>query len=349
MFLSTFKFPAVATLSKTEIKQEIKSKENENERLDDLYIIGPGDVVFLQIYSMPELNSTVKILKDNTSSFPLIGNITLEGLTVKQAENKLSNLYKSELIDPRIRLQVNVSRPIKIAILGEVERPGLYTLTTQEDSKVSGKESTSSGMPTVVDALKKAGGITPKANLSQVIIKRRLPGIRRQYKQAKLNILSLLKDGDMNQNPMLFDGDIIKVTPTNFLAEEISELAATNLAPDTIKVNVIGEVQSPGLAELQSNSVLSEAIMAAGGVKTWRANNANVELIRFRRNGSISRKRFNLKLSKDASNDTNPPLRNRDVIYVKTTKFGNTADAISNISTPLSGLINIWALVKLSD
>ena len=70
-----------------------------------------------------------------------------------------------------------------------------------------------SGLPTVVDAIQKAGGITQNANLrggAAAPIAGAQTGLR--YKQAKLDLLDLVLDGNQGQNPFLFDGDTIRIS-----------------------------------------------------------------------------------------------------------------------------------------
>ena len=68
-----------------------------------------------------------------------------------------------------------------------------------------------SGLPTLVKAIQKAGGITQSANLQEVELIRLLPGNRNEYKTSKLNLVDLIFKGARNNNPFLFDGDIIKL------------------------------------------------------------------------------------------------------------------------------------------
>ncbi len=98
---------------------------------------------------------------------------------------------------------------------------------------------------------------------------------------------------------------------------------------------------------LQANTPLVQGVLAAGGPQTWRANTGNVELIRINRNGSATRQRFRLDLSQGASNEKNPPLRDGDTIVVHRSGLAKTSDAIGAVSEPVSGLVNLWALLDL--
>ena len=232
--------------------------------------------------------------------------------------------------------------------MGEVERPGLYSLTTSEGAQTQGGPSISiSGLPTVVDAIQKAGGITQLANLRQVVLQRRMPGDSPRYKQTQLDLLSLLFEGDQQQNPFLFDGDTIRITKASEPPQEAIALASANLSPHQIQVYVIGEVLRPGALPLPANTPLVQAVMAAGGPQTWRANTGNVELVRINRNGTATRQRFKLNLSQGASNALNPPLRDGDTLVVNRSGMAVASDAIGAVSAPLTGLVNILALVNL--
>jgi polysaccharide export outer membrane protein len=315
---------------------------------DDSYLLGPGDGLDLKLFDAPELSGTLEVLNDGTVSLPLIGSVRFTGLSLSQANLWLTSLYRKQLLRPELQLRVVRPRPIRVALVGEVERPGLYSLTTSETTQTEGGPSiTVSGLPTVVDAIQKAGGITQLADLRQVVLQRRLPGDRPTYKQARLNLLALVLEGDQQQNPFLFDGDTIRIVQAAEPSAEAVELAAANLSPQQIQVNVIGEVLRPGAVQLQANTPLVQAVLEAGGPQTWRASTGNVELVRINRNGTATRQRFALNLSQGASNTKNPPLRDGDTVVVNRSGMAVASDAIGAVSTPLTGLVNILALVDL--
>ena len=279
--------------------------------LKDAYIIGPGDVLDLQLFDAEQLSGTLEVLNDGSVPLPLVGSVRLSGLTLQQATLFVQQLMSKELLRPALQLRVVTPRPIRVALVGQLERPGIYSLTTSETGLTEGGPATRlSGLPTVVDAIQKAGGITQNANLRGVVLQRRLPGTESypSYKQTELDLLDLVLDGNQSQNPFLFDGDTIRISEAEETPEEAVELASLNLSPQMISVNVIGEVNNPGRVELPSSTPLVQAVMAAGGANS-RANTRNVELVRINRNGSVTLKRFNIDFSAAASNDKNPPLQ----------------------------------------
>lgn len=317
---------------------------------NDAYTLGPGDQLQLTILDpgAKDLGGVFEILNDGSASLALVGNVVMEGLTVNQATLWLQTLYGRYLLRPELNLRVVRARPIQISVVGEVESPGLYSLTTSEVSQTEGgPASTISGLPTVVTAIQKAGGLTLNADITNVILERRIPGNSNQLRQAKLDLAALLQRGDKRQNPFVFDGDTIVIATAVTPSSEVMKLAAANLSPQSIKVNVVGEVVQPGSVELKANTPVVQAILAAGGPKTWRGKRSDVELVRINRNGTATRELFSIDYSQGVSNSKNPPLRDGDTVIVNRSNYARLSDSIGAIATPVTGLVNIWALVRL--
>ncbi len=314
----------------------------------DLYVLGPGDqlqLVFLDP-TASGLGSSFAILNDGTATLSLLGTVQLTGLTIGQANRWLTSLYSKQLLRPNLYLNIVNPRPMSVTVLGEVQTPGLYELNIRgEASSVQGSAVGSPGFPTVVTAIQKAGGITLNADVRQVILRRMLPGTSGAQKQIDLNLAELLQVGNQLQNPLLFDGDTIIVTKApQELPQELMELSASNLTPQTITVNVVGEVKSPGRIAIPANSPLSTAILSAGGPNNWRANNGRIELLRIQRNGTATRESFALDYSKGVLAGANPPLKNNDTLIVHRSLYGKSIDVINQVIVPLSTIGSFWNL-----
>lgn len=314
----------------------------------DAYILGPGDQVQLTLLDpgAEGLSGSFEILNDGSTSLALVGNVVLDGLTLNQATSWLQSLYRQYLLRPDLNLRVVRPRPLQVSVIGEVENPGLYSLTTSETSNTETSVSIA-GLPTVVAALQKAGGLTLNADLSNVLLQRRMPGNAQQLRETRLDLIALLKLGDKMQNPFLFDGDTLLIGKALIPDSEVLELAATNLSPPSITVNVIGELVSPGTRSLPANTPLIQAILAAGGPRTWRAKRSDVELVRISRNGTATRELFTIDYSQGVSGIRNPPLRDGDTVVVNRSNYAVFTDALDAITNPLSGLVNAWGLVQL--
>ncbi|MDA0216478.1 MAG: polysaccharide export protein [Cyanobacteria bacterium] len=314
---------------------------------DDAYILGPGDSLSLRFLAATELSGPFNLLSDGTASLPLLGNVRLTGLTLSQASQWLETLYKRQLLRPELQLSVVAPRPLRVALVGQVSHPGLYTLSQIGNESRGDVAVTNEGLPTLVDAIAKAGGITSDADLRNVMLQRRLPGEAGAYKRTRLNLLALILEGDQQQNPFLFDGDTIRIEAAAEPVPEMIELSTTTLAPIDITVNVIGEVKGGGRIQVPANTPLVQAVLAAGGPIAWRANRGDVELVRINRNGTATREKFALNLGQGASNSKNPPLRDGDTVVVNRSGLAVASDALNAVITPLAPIINTLNFIEL--
>ena len=303
---------------------------------EDPYLLGPGDQLNLRFYDAQELSGPLTVISDGSVSLPLVGNVRVQGLTLSQAERWFTSLFRKQLQNPQLQLLVATPRPPRVALVGEIEFPGVYTLSGSQSS-----------LPALVDGIQAAGGITLNADLRQVMLQRRMPGEPASFKRVSLDLMQLLQEGDQLQNPLLYDGDTIRVPRADQPVAESVEVATANFSPKTIQVYILGEVIGGGSISIPANTPLIQGIMAAGGPQFGRANKSNVELIRLNRNGTVERRRFRLDLSQGASNAKNPPLRQGDVVIVNRSVIALMSDTITAITQPLTGLVNVWALVQL--
>ena len=315
---------------------ESKEKNNLNSNFNDSYIIGPGDLVYLQIFEADDFSGQYSVLRDGTVNLPLIGSVNINNLTFDMATDKLYKLYEKEFLRPILKLSLVKARPVGISLLGELENPGFYVIEISQKS-----------IPSVINAIQSAGGITQNANLKEVILKRKMPGYPTNYKVTTLDLTDLIFNGNQSQNPFLFDGDVITLLTAEEVSEESLEIASVNLSPKDIKVTIIGQVTSPGLKSLTPNTPLVKAIYQAGGPIDWKGDKGNVELLRVERNGSASLKRFKVNLASGMSNESNPPLKDGDIVKVNTTKLVKLSEGVNSITSPASSILNALTLYRL--
>jgi len=298
------------------------------ELYSDLYTLGPGDGLQLNFLD-PEaktLNGTIGILADGTTTLPLVGSVQLIGLTIGQATRWLTSLYSKQLVRPQLTLTLTTPRPVKVTIVGEVTRPGLYPLGSFSNP---------------VEAIQTAGGVTLNADVRNIHL-RRLAGSSGAQKETTLNLADLFTNGNQLQNPVLFDGDTIVVSRAmQPVPEEVLAIGQTNLAPPTISVTVIGEVKAPGSVSLPANTPLIEALFRSGGLIRRRAQMNHIELVRFNRNGTTTRQVFAYKDDLPVSNQTNPPLRNGDTVIVRSNLYGKALTFLNDLSEPFGALNSI--------
>jgi polysaccharide export outer membrane protein len=180
-----------------------------------------------------------------------------------------------------------------------------------------------------------------------VRLQRRIPGDASQLRETQLNLISLLRSGDKAQNPFLFDGDTIVIGTAPTPDREVMELAAANLSPQQINITVVGEVVTPGRLNLAANTPVVQAVLAAGGPKNFRGKRSDVELVRINRNGTATRQLITIDYNQGVSGLRNPPLRDGDTVVVNRSNFAVATDALDAVTTPITGLVSVWGLVRL--
>ncbi|MHC5595696.1 MAG: SLBB domain-containing protein [Nostoc sp.] len=234
--------------------------------------------------------------------------------------------------------------PRTVTIIGEVNRPGSY-LVTPGNADNSGTASPS-GLPNVTRVIQLAGGITAQADVRNLKLRR--PTRAGSEQSIDINLWQLLQSGDANQDIIVQDGDTIVIpTATEINPAEATQLATTTLSPTRIQVGVVGEVKKPGLTDVQPNSSLNQVILAAGGFNDARASSKAVDLIRLNPNGSVTKRIVKVDFSAGINEQTNPILRNNDVVVVNRSGSAKTGDTISTITGPLGVIFSLFNLLGL--
>jgi polysaccharide biosynthesis/export protein len=237
----------------------------------------------------------------------------------------------------------DISRPRTVAIIGEVNRPGSYLVTSgTTESNAPGQTGGAgvAGLPTISKAIQQAGGITPQADLRNVTIRR----LTRTGDPQSLtvNLMQLLQ-GDIDQDQILQDGDTIFIaTGTEINRAEATQLATTTLSPSRIQVGVVGEVKRPGPVDIIPNSSLNQALLAAGGFNDARASRGAVDLVRLNPDGSVTKRVVKIDLASGINEQTNPILRNNDVIIVSRNGPTKTGDSVGAIFNPIGSVLGIF-------
>ncbi|MCP9901321.1 MULTISPECIES: SLBB domain-containing protein [unclassified Cyanobium] len=320
------------------------------------YRLGPGDRIRMSVFKVPGYEGTAEVIADGTASFPRIGSVPVAGLTLDQARQRIGAAYGRYLRRPSVSLDLVYARPMRITVTGEVQRPGLYSLDRSGSFQLESAGATAgssqpttiqaSGWPTLVEAIQKAGGITARGDLRAVVLKRRVGSGPQQ--ELLVNFWEALRDGQQIDNPILFDGDVVMVTQADtFSYEDLIKIGSSTFAPDTIGVNVVGEVVRPGVIRVRANSHLSNAVLAAGGFVKERASVGNLQLFRLESNGTVTKKEVRFSPSDPLGSDNNPALREGDVVVVNRNRRAAVNDAVRATLEPVGPIINAASLLRL--
>ena len=301
------------------------------------YRLGPGDQLSMTVFKMEGYEAKVEVLSDGTINLPRIGTIDVWGLTLEEAKQSITDSYAKILRRPLVHLDLVSPRPIKVTVTGDVETPGVFSLPAKGDG----------GWPTLVDVVQIAGGIGATGDLSRLELIRPSQTPGGEPTRYSFDYLSVLRDGGHAPTPLIYDGDSIRVYKSETLNNaDMITAAASNFAPDTIKVNVIGEVTNPGVVQVPSNSPVSRAILATGGI-TRRGSDNTVELIRVDGEGKPTVKRLGFNPKATLSSPTNPPLRQGDVLVVNRNQLAKVTDTMADALEPFDPIIRVTSIFRL--
>ncbi|MGH9641022.1 MAG: polysaccharide biosynthesis/export family protein [Terriglobales bacterium] len=174
-----------------EMASSAKSNQKAN---DDAYVIGPDDVLSIVVWKEPDFTKVVPVRPDGMISVALAGDVKAAGLTVKELQASLSAKLKAYVDNPEVSVSVQEFHSQKFNILGEVNKPGAYSLT---------------GPTTILDAIAQAGGFKDFAKTKKIYILRTAA----DGKQLKLpfNYNEVIKGKQMDTNVELAPRDTIVV------------------------------------------------------------------------------------------------------------------------------------------
>lgn len=132
----------------------------ETELTRDDYIIQPGDLLQVQIFQEDDLTREVRVTQGNSITMPLIGAVDVAGLTPKEAQDLIRDLYNRDyLVNPQVNVGVTEYAPRSVNVLGAVNSPGAILFPQEE------------GL-TLVDAIARAGSFNRYADRRKVKLSR---------------------------------------------------------------------------------------------------------------------------------------------------------------------------------
>lgn len=220
--------------------RKLSFEPNMNIATPQNYCLGPGDVVYVDVWGASQGRFESTVSPDGTINIENFGPINVDGLTVAQANQRVRSTLGKRYAGSSVKLTVGQTKTITIDVMGEVKVPGSYTL---------------SAFATVFNALYMAGGTNDIGTLRNIKIYRKGKQI------STCDIYDYILNGNMKGNIRLASGDVIIVGPYECL------------------VNVTGKVKRPMYYEMKPKESVGTLIKYAGGF-TGDAYQSNVHLVR---------------------------------------------------------------------
>ncbi|MCE8014825.1 polysaccharide export protein Wza [Halomonas sp. MCCC 1A17488] len=282
------------------------------------YGIGKGDVLSITVYDHPELTipaggersaaeSGNVVHNDGTIYYPYVGRLQVVGLTVAEVRDIIARRLATYIADPQVEVQVAAFRSKKVLVTGEVNEPGRQPITN---------------VPlTVLDAISQAGGLNDEASWHEVTL-------TRNGEEYRLSLYDMLYRGELQQNRLLQDGDVLHVPD--------------NLGQHVFVMGEVGETVSLPMG--RSRLSLTDALTRAGGMNENSANASGIFVIR---EAAAESEQLATVYQLDARNATAMMLGTRfqlepnDVVYVTTTPLGRWNRIISQILPSVTAVYQV--------
>lgn len=237
------------------------------------YLVGPGDVLSITVYDNDDLKTKVRVSSNGTIVMPLLGQVNVNKQSISAIAEKITRLLAAGyIVNPQVNVFVDEFRSRKVVILGHVRNPGLMEL---------------SGPTTFLELISKAGGFDKDAG-DTATIKRKVEG---KDDVIVINLVSLVKGGDMTQNVQISDEDTVYVASAGMCY-------------------VTGEVKQPGTYPCGEGATVLKLVTLAQGFN-GKAAKSSVNIVRMVDNKKNILEKVNL--------DT--PVMHNDVIVVPESFF----------------------------
>ena len=198
---------------------------------------------------------------------------------------------------------------------------------------------------TISNAIRKAGGITSKTDLSRIEIIRDIPIGKGGGKQrAVVDFTSFLNESDPTNDIRLFDGDRIFLPKLATASSDIiPKSILSGLSPRFITVDIFGRVENPGTVKLPLEAALSDAIDLTGPI---RPLSGKIVLIRYNKDGTILKKNISYSARAKRGSRRNPFVKQGDLISVKNSILGKTTGVIREFTAPFVGIYSTKQLIE---
>jgi len=193
-------------------------------------VLGPGDTLRIFVYGHPDMTTETKVSETGKITFPLVGEVKVDGLTPSEAEKKIANLLESRdiLRKPQVIVVTASLQSQMVSVLGNVRNQGRYP--------IEGKRS-------LTEILAMAGGIIPEGG--ELITLIRSDGTR--FVKEVIDVLEMVRTGDLSRDVDVRSDDLIYVERAH-------------------RFYIYGEVQRAGVYRLERNMTVMQALSVGGGL-----------------------------------------------------------------------------------
>ncbi|MFI5329500.1 MAG: SLBB domain-containing protein [Desulfobaccales bacterium] len=275
------------------------------------YKVGPEDLLEISFFGQDDLSGEVRVNGQGKISMSLVGEVPVAGLSPREIEDRLSNLYKEGqfFTNPQIKVLVKEYRHQRVVVSGAVSKPGAYEMI---------------GPRTLLEVIGQAGGLSENATDVIHVIRsqdasERTAALKVAAKGPAaagaqtivIDLRRLLMDGAMELNLPIKNGDVVFV-------------------PFAQNAYILGAVRKPGNVPVKDKLTVAQAIAMAGGLDLNLASN-NVTVVRFDDKGQRIDLKYNLKNVIQAGG-AEVLVKQNDIIFVEESGIRRALYDFKNLS-----------------
>lgn len=193
----------------------------------ETYLLGPGDQLLINLWGRADEEYNLSVDREGKIFVPKVGDMVVWGMTVPQFEAKLKARLTKIYSNFQVSVMLGKLRSVKVFVLGEIQRPGGYTL---------------SSLSTFFSALYAAGGPTERGSLRKIKV------LRQNREVAELDLYEFLLKGYIGVDQKLETGDVIYIPVSG------------------PQVRIRGEIKRPAIYELKGGEKTWDLIDLSGGL-----------------------------------------------------------------------------------
>lgn len=276
----------------------------------EVYTIGEGDELTIDITGHPELSGKHTVGPDGKITLPIAGSMVITGLTREAAAKGVTTALTEHFVNLNVIVRVDKYGSNRIVLLGRVANPGVLLFDRT---------------PSLLEVLSRSGGFKQEDGK---ITRESMPGrcaiFRGSDQVVWIDLKKLLASGSPDVDLRLKRNDVV------FVPADQEDL-----------VTVLGEVQSPGVVRFDNNTTIPELLAQAGGV-----NSAAAKTIRFVRPSTGLTKEISMNDLLLKGSKFEIAFERGDILYVPKSGFSKVSHVLQQLSPAGAMLLFAGTLAK---
>jgi polysaccharide biosynthesis/export protein len=238
------------------------------------YILAPGDKLFISVRGIEENSINSVINHEGFIFLPKVGGIDLRNTSLAEGKKKILDQISRYYKNVDVFIALSDFRRIKVSLIGDVKKPSSYIIQ---------------GNSRLIDLIMISEGFNPTSDLRNIRI------INKQKVENKYDLLSFLRLGDFNTNPLLREGDVV-------IVDKVDRT-----------VSISGQIAYPGSYELVEGETAGNLIRLAGGL-TSKAKTDSIEIVSFLDDGLSQNSKY---YSYEQLDSKDLSLRDKDHVMIR--------------------------------